>query len=227
MDNKLYEEFYKRLRDYCDINACWEWRGRINQYGYGILGFNNKKYMAHRISYIIHVGEIKEGLYICHKCDNRKCVNPSHLFMGTAKDNTRDRLKKARAIRMPRKNEIGKRIFNRRIELQLSQEEFGKLIGVCGRMISDLETNRIKLHFTTIKRIEKTFNIILIDELPHDNSIGTMLKNYRIKNRISPAQLAKEINVHRCTIEKWENGERDGSHGNSSIKLKQFLETFK
>ena len=70
-------------------DACWEWKGPFNQHGYGRLNFF-KIYHAHRFSYEYYKGKIPEGLFVLHKCDNRKCVNPDHLWIGTAGDNFRD-----------------------------------------------------------------------------------------------------------------------------------------
>lgn len=77
-------------------NGCWEFDGAKLPNGYGKIGRNNKTWLAHRYSYTIHVGEIPANMYVCHKCDNRKCINPDHLFLGTHKDNTQDMIQKNR-----------------------------------------------------------------------------------------------------------------------------------
>lgn len=75
---------------------CWTWTGIIEQTGYGSIKSKGLKLRAHRVSYELLVGDIPEGLCILHRCDNRTCVNPKHLFVGTNIDNVDDMIAKKR-----------------------------------------------------------------------------------------------------------------------------------
>ena len=77
--------------------ACWEWTGRKDPDGYGqFSGSGLKSIKAYRLSYEMFIGPIPEGMCICHDCDNKSCVKPSHLFCGTHSDNVYDHYRKKR-----------------------------------------------------------------------------------------------------------------------------------
>ena len=74
---------------------CWEWQGaKRNKAGYGAFSLKGKVIDAHRFSYEYYKGEIPEGLFILHSCDNPSCVNPDHLRAGTARENVRDSIER-------------------------------------------------------------------------------------------------------------------------------------
>jgi len=94
-------------------NGCKEWTGYIAPTGYGMLRVDGLPCGAHRAAWIAHHGPIPQGMYVCHHCDNPKCVNVEHLFIGTAADNNWDKVRKGRGGYEYRRNP-GNKVTHRR-----------------------------------------------------------------------------------------------------------------
>ena len=78
--------------------GCWRWDGVTVKGGYGRISVEGKFRPAHRVSYELKYGKIPDGLMACHKCDTPACINPDHIFLGSAMDNMHDKYRKGRAI---------------------------------------------------------------------------------------------------------------------------------
>lgn len=91
-----FEERFKNSYKINKDNGCWEWTKSLGSHGYAHTANKGKNLRGHRVSYKLYIGKIPKGKLVLHKCDNRKCVNPEHLFLGTQKDNMLDMSKKNR-----------------------------------------------------------------------------------------------------------------------------------
>lgn len=81
--------------------GCQIWTGAVGEKGYGHFTKNRKHFAAHRASWMQAHGPISDGLWVLHRCDTPPCINPNHLFLGTAADNTADMIRKGRWVRPP------------------------------------------------------------------------------------------------------------------------------
>lgn len=145
-DNKYKLRDVRRFIIYVRINkttGCWEWSGYLNKWGYGNFkvcnGGGRKSYLPHRVSYeMFYNQQIPDGLLVCHKCDNPRCVNPSHLWLGTNQDNINDMINKGRDKKAKSENngnvKLTRESVNKMRELysigEYGSRELGEMFGV-------------------------------------------------------------------------------------------------
>jgi hypothetical protein len=144
-------EINDRLKHLSIVDAetgCHNWRGRINKNGYGVLGYNYKNWLAHRLSYILKYGEIPDGVKACHKCDNPLCINTDHLFLGTQTENMNDMFSKDRGAvgAAYKRSELTDELVLRIKIDKRTQLEIAKDYGVSRTNISAIKTGRAWSH---------------------------------------------------------------------------------
>lgn len=115
----------KVLKSKSAVDACWDWKTSTFIVGYGAFWYKGRQHSAHRISYRLFIGDIPKDLCILHKCDNRKCTNPSHLFLGTKKDNSEDMVRKGRWKGKPIKK--GEQLGSKHYQTNLIENNIPKI----------------------------------------------------------------------------------------------------
>jgi len=163
-------------------NECWEWL-YVGKGRYGKFSLHGKKFQAHRLSYFIYNGYMpKKDEYVCHKCDNPKCVNPDHLFLGTQQDNMDDMVSKGRSP-----NNHG----DRNPRATLSQEDVDRMRLMYKNGMTRMEISSI---FNTTETT--THNILSGRTWSHSG-----YKNPKIKpaNRVVTKEIVEKVNKLRKT----------------------------
>lgn len=145
------DKFWKYV-DRQGSDDCWPWTGGVTSEGYGCFYLNGRAQGAHRVSWALSAQrQVPEGLLVCHSCDNRCCVNPAHLFVGTASDNMQDMVAKGRNTPT-----VGERNFHAKLTTQqvarmrrqakerdITQAELGRRFGVSQSQVSRIIGRRV------------------------------------------------------------------------------------
>ena len=121
---------------------CWNWTGRLDKDGYGISSRGGKTIKAHRYSWVLHFGEIKKEHWVLHKCDNRRCVNPRHLFLGDSRININDMMSKGRSLRGSRNHQS-----------KLTESQVRKIRALAGKEIQSKIARRFGVTQSMISKI--------------------------------------------------------------------------
>lgn len=116
-------------------DRCWPWRGSTDQCGYGMFWLNGKTIHASRAYFLVHDKEIPSGLEVCHVCDNPRCVNPRHLYLGTPAQNAGDREDRGRANRPCKLTESKVRVIRGWLQKGIKASSLAQQFGVTYRTI--------------------------------------------------------------------------------------------
>lgn len=133
--------FLRKVKDFGTDDDCWAWVGASKGNGYGHTTYQGKNMPAHRKAFLIFKGEIPAGFDVCHACDNRWCVNPAHLFLGTRAENMADAMKKGRTDGGHRKrlNEIQIQEVRRRLNRGEQSSQIAQALGLHQGTISQIK----------------------------------------------------------------------------------------
>ena len=134
----------ERLSRICEITdeGCWEAQQGIHHSGYAELKVNGRKQRVHRLAYEAYVGPIGTA-YVLHKCDNKRCFNPAHLFLGTQADNVADMMAKGRGIQLAGEDHGAAKVSNAQRKLialdKRKQKEIANTYGLAQSTVSMIQ----------------------------------------------------------------------------------------
>ena len=124
-------------------NGCHEWQSTLSKWGYGKFWSKGKQVRAHRMAYSLFIDNIPDNRWVLHKCDNRKCVNPNHLFLGNSIDNINDMDKKGRRGSNCKLTEKQAGEIKKLLDSKISQQKIAFLYDVDQTVISRIKLNKI------------------------------------------------------------------------------------
>jgi hypothetical protein len=149
----LENRFWNHV-DRSDPDGCWPWRASTLPKGYGRVFWKGRNHNAHRVAWMIVNGDIPQGMFVCHRCDNPACCNPAHLFLGTPQDNVDDCVKKGRDRRgihpgesNPHAKLTNEQVYEiRRLFRTMPHTELAQRYGVTSTNIQDIGNRKSWRH---------------------------------------------------------------------------------
>ncbi len=151
LSERRIKRFWAMVDRSAGPRSCWPWRGKVERNGYAkTLLSGHKHWLCHRLAWVIAFGEIPEGLCVLHHCDNRRCCNPSHFFLGDRADNAADCVEKGRSLRGER-NHAAKLTPEQILEIRAlrdvdTQQDLADRYGVTQAIISKIQLGRLWRH---------------------------------------------------------------------------------
>ena len=141
-------------------NGCLEWTGALNEAGYARLSVEGRNVRVHRLNWELTHGAIPDGMFVCHRCDNPKCVDPDHLFLGTNQDNVTDMMTKGRGS-------VGERQGNAKLSLADVRNIRGLPTSMTHKEVADI----YQISFQHVSRIRHGVNWNHVSLFPQPSNI--------------------------------------------------------
>lgn len=145
----LEDRFWARVDQSAGPSECWPWTGNRDPAGYGQMSIRGRQHRTHRIAYVLTVGPIPAGREICHRCDNKPCANPAHLFAATHRENILDARDKGR-LNSPRGERSARAVLTtakvREIRSRAARGESERALGRA------FGVSQVAIHFVLTRR---------------------------------------------------------------------------
>lgn len=199
-----HEQTYIKFIDRFDAsitkikNGCWNWDKELNASGYGIIRISNTAILAHRFSYEFFNEQINNDLCVCHNCDNPKCVNPEHLWLGTHDENMKDAAKKHRMPGSPKLNSDDIIQMVAMFNDGYSTNELSDIYGIDRSYVSVVISGKTWKHLDISNRPIST----------RTNKVSTTLfqseidEMRRIRPTMTITELAEKFNCSRTAVQR-------------------------
>lgn len=144
LEPRFAARFWDRVSKAPHPLGCWEWMRAVASTGYGVMNIGSERTVmraAHRLAWELTHGPVPDGLFVCHTCDNKRCCNPDHLWLGTSAQNTADATTKGRMAKGEQRSLLRTeqvRDIRRRVSAGEVQRVVAEQYGICQQTVSDI-----------------------------------------------------------------------------------------